>query len=672
MAVSTAVTLRRQTVSTNVGRPVIIGDAWHKSRIAASNAVIAPDLQYVQTAGYSSPGDGGGALYKRVGSEPSHAGKFQSADGAWFELVNDRPNAKMFGAKADGETDDTAALNAACAFCKIKNVPLFGVEAGTHYVNGAWTFDCNVRGGRYAIGTLGAARLQVETAGSLRRFDGFFQNASGDDLKQGLLCISNDISTPTRKGHVSVKLEMHGFLKGVYGQYLESFIVEGDGSSFESTNEDLDRFAEAHVACHSTDLFIVKDIVSEGGVLGILSGANVVVDIYLGCVIRDTTDHAIYSSSPGTTQPKQLTIFDGVQSINAGNVGLKCFSNGDLYAKNCTVRDATNEGIIAVANRAYVAGGIIDGAGGSGVYQIGKAVGAGVNEFAELTVRGVTMRRISTDGVRVSGPAKLDHVKISDCDIEVARRPLFINTGTIMKTVEINGGKLKGETAADQLLFVSATAIDKVSITRSMLIHTKASAVNLIDILNAEEVYLTDPVFEFVTCASLVRQRNAAATLYAQGVRKIAGFCTRLDQMRSDGGLVVYEYGIAPSGLLLRRGFASSVPSTGTWERGEWLKNSTPSANGDPGWVCTISGTFGTLSSVTGSITTGTAVLTVNDAASLALGQYITIAGVSGARRIIGISGTAIALGSNANATVSDAAVAWSAPVFNAEANIDA
>lgn len=46
-------------------------------------------MNSLETRGYAAAGDGGGALYKKVVSEPAHAGKVQSADGAWWELVND-------------------------------------------------------------------------------------------------------------------------------------------------------------------------------------------------------------------------------------------------------------------------------------------------------------------------------------------------------------------------------------------------------------------------------------------------------------------------------------------------------------------------------------------------------------------------------------------------------
>ncbi|WP_075657653.1 hypothetical protein [Pseudochrobactrum sp. B5] len=73
-------------------------------------STIKEPVQYLRTAGYYAPGDGGGALYKRVLSEPSHAGKVQSADGAWWELAESVVRPEMFGAKGDGETDDTASI----------------------------------------------------------------------------------------------------------------------------------------------------------------------------------------------------------------------------------------------------------------------------------------------------------------------------------------------------------------------------------------------------------------------------------------------------------------------------------------------------------------------------------------------------------------------------------
>jgi len=73
-------------------------------------------VTYIRTAGYATVGDGGEARYKRVGSEPSHAGKVQSADGAWWEIVGDEVSPLQFGAKFDGQTIDSVAVQDAIDF----------------------------------------------------------------------------------------------------------------------------------------------------------------------------------------------------------------------------------------------------------------------------------------------------------------------------------------------------------------------------------------------------------------------------------------------------------------------------------------------------------------------------------------------------------------------------
>ena len=61
------------------------------------------------------------ATYKKVAEEPSHPAKFQSADGAWWEISSETLRLRMFGAIGDYDpetetgTDDTEAIQAAFA-----------------------------------------------------------------------------------------------------------------------------------------------------------------------------------------------------------------------------------------------------------------------------------------------------------------------------------------------------------------------------------------------------------------------------------------------------------------------------------------------------------------------------------------------------------------------------
>lgn len=108
----------------------------------------------------------------------------------------------------------------------------------------------------------------------------------------------------------------------------------------------------------------------------------------------------------------------------------------------------------------------------------------------------------------------------------------------------------------------------------------------------------------------------------------------------------------------------SAAPSSGTWTKGDIVYNSDPDAAEYIGWVATSSGTFGTLSGITGSITSGLTALTVNSTSGLSVGMYITIAGVSGTKKITAISGLNVTIDTAAGATVSTAAIAYFTPVW--------
>lgn len=82
------------------------------SRAAVAAARIPGSTNAVYTLGYASAGDGGAARYKRVALEPSHAGKIQSLDGAWWELDEEVWRPKMFGTPANGIGRDDLLMQA--------------------------------------------------------------------------------------------------------------------------------------------------------------------------------------------------------------------------------------------------------------------------------------------------------------------------------------------------------------------------------------------------------------------------------------------------------------------------------------------------------------------------------------------------------------------------------
>lgn len=92
------------TLRTNIGVDTF------STRAAAVAATLRADSAFLQTTGYAAAGDGGGALFRKVGAEPAHPGKLQTANGAWYEIAELVLRPAMFGAAGDGVANDTTAL----------------------------------------------------------------------------------------------------------------------------------------------------------------------------------------------------------------------------------------------------------------------------------------------------------------------------------------------------------------------------------------------------------------------------------------------------------------------------------------------------------------------------------------------------------------------------------
>jgi len=129
---------------------IISGQSWPiTSRAVAAARNIPATISTILTNGYYTPGDGGGALYKRVGAEPSHAGKFQSLDGAWFEIVDTGElTVTQFGVRDN--TDDTTNMQGALDWLGAGktlnvNVKILKISAASLVIPDAseWTIKSN-------------------------------------------------------------------------------------------------------------------------------------------------------------------------------------------------------------------------------------------------------------------------------------------------------------------------------------------------------------------------------------------------------------------------------------------------------------------------------------------------------------------------------------------------
>jgi len=112
----------------------------------------------------------------------------------------------------------------------------------------------------------------------------------------------------------------------------------------------------------------------------------------------------------------------------------------------------------------------------------------------------------------------------------------------------------------------------------------------------------------------------------------------------------------------------TAAPTTGTYARGSVIWKSDAAAGGSPGWVCVHDNTFGTLNAgnTTGTITSGTKLLTVNTVTGLKIGDFIDVVADGGGLavntgRIVNINAGAkvVTLAANAASTATDKAVSF-------------
>lgn len=120
---------------------------------AAAN--IPSALTFVQTAGYVSPGDGGGHRKVRIPApsavKPWHK---QSADGAWWQVSENVVNPIMFGALRGREnaTATTAALQAMIEYCEREGAK-FDPLGGAWFINGdGLTVSKSIKGDGHGAG----------------------------------------------------------------------------------------------------------------------------------------------------------------------------------------------------------------------------------------------------------------------------------------------------------------------------------------------------------------------------------------------------------------------------------------------------------------------------------------------------------------------------------------
>lgn len=105
--------------------------------VAAS--IVSGGVPAIRTSGYANPGDGGDAVWTRVGSLPSHTAYIQDSTGAYFEYSDADINVLALGADRLGVAAVQASFNKAISLATYRGKATVRVPCGEYKLTAATT-----------------------------------------------------------------------------------------------------------------------------------------------------------------------------------------------------------------------------------------------------------------------------------------------------------------------------------------------------------------------------------------------------------------------------------------------------------------------------------------------------------------------------------------------------
>jgi len=544
-------------------------------------------------------------------------------------------NVKGFGAKGDGVTDDAAAINTAATYCRNNNKLLYFPKTGNSYLINSQIdlrdisvimedlqlgVSVNFAGTGILAGTTasswfqGRLKLKVKrekdwTAGNigihLTNCRNCIMNLSADGFEKGIVLEGED-----GKGFVYNEIHLGKILSCKYGLYLTT-----SGTGWINENLFCNGFwanaYEGAVAClYLTTADAPSKCEHNVFIKPSFEYANGI------SVIADSCEN-IYIENARVENMTQIASFQNNSKNNIITIG--------NYIAGKTWTDTTNTGrnyVVYSENKEHLLRSILEYTSFKYAWDDGtnthipgfSSIGYGVDSGEQSRARSNTFlevvngKGVKTDNVGSAVGVNVDTRKVKT--FFVTTKPIEGYSKKLMPVVrcyDANGDVLTGTSP----YYVTGYEItdgygDFYDSGKTHSIQTSPSMI----------------VFRDEVCSAFIGAGNPN---YVSNVA-----ASGLD-------ILIFNYeGETPRVWLDYEGvkeyppqrYSPNIPTKGTFARGIRLFKTSPSSGSPPGWVCTASGTMGTLAATTGDTVNGQPILTdLSQLVGLDVGCYLDVAG---------------------------------------------
>lgn len=197
---------------TNTVTGTSLGAPFKVETVAALKAVVATQRfngQQVEVSGYYTSGDGGGGMFQfnSASSATDNGGTVlapTTGTGRWLRVYNAPLNVKWFGAKGDGSTNDTAAIQATISAGTASGVQVF-LPAATYSVTPATSGTSEAGAIVYAFSFTSNLDIRGDIGATLRVANGV--SSSGAPVRMAMFFTSGIVSNIRMSG---LMLDMNG------------------------------------------------------------------------------------------------------------------------------------------------------------------------------------------------------------------------------------------------------------------------------------------------------------------------------------------------------------------------------------------------------------------------------------------------------------------------------